>query len=67
MIRGGTKEGFNISCVHLERVLVREEVHDLKGRAHDAHSLKLLATVAAMHHQHESDTLHDGALRTLSS
>lgn len=47
---------------HLDWVGVREKVDDLKGGAHNAHGLQLLAAVATVVHQHESHSLHDGAL-----
>merc|ERR1711918_102579 len=52
---------------HLDRVLASEEVDDVHGVLHDAHSHHLLTVVATVHHQRVGDTLHDGALCLLEA
>jgi len=47
---------------HLDRVLVGEQVDDLEGVLDNAHGEKLLAVVAAVHHQGAREALDDGAL-----
>lgn len=46
---------------HLDGVLVCDEVDDLEGVLDDADSHKLLAVVAAVHHQRVGEALDDGA------
>mmetsp|Transcript_36978 Transcript_36978/g.55876 ORF Transcript_36978/g.55876 Transcript_36978/m.55876 type:complete len:255 (-) Transcript_36978:22-786(-) len=56
--RATVLDGLN---VHLEGVLVREEVDDLEGMLDDADSHHLLAVVAAVHHHGAAQSLDDGA------
>lgn len=47
---------------HLDGVLIREQVDDLKGVLNDAHSHQLLAVVAAVEHHRVHQALNNGAL-----
>jgi len=49
--------------VHLQRVLVRQQVDDLERLLHDAQRQQLLAVVASLAHQRVAQPLHDRALR----
>ncbi len=48
---------------HLEGVLARDKVDNLKRLLEDAHSHQLLAVVAAVHHHRVGNALNNGALQ----